>query len=182
MPTIYFSTSNEQKYEDVKQCFLSCKNPPRMLWQKVPEMLSGDLEEVVRTKALEAYKRAQVPLFVEHGGLYIEYLKQLPGPLVKPFWEALEGDLCAIIPPGASRRAHVIQQVCYCDGRKLQVFEGRIDGRIADQKEGTGIHWEPVFIPDGQHKTMGQMSIAEKVTYSGNAKAYAQLRRALRIR
>jgi XTP/dITP diphosphohydrolase len=180
MRPIYFSTSNEKKAEDVKRFFRRSKNPPRILWQQVPEVLSHDLGEVVRQKALAAYKKAQVPLFVEHGGLYIDSLNKLPGPLVKPFWEQLEGDLCTVIPPGASRRAHVVQSVCYCDGRQLQLFQGTVEGRIADERKGDGIHWEPVFIPDGQSKTMGQMTLDERLACSGNAKAYGQIRSLLR--
>jgi XTP/dITP diphosphohydrolase len=184
MRPIYFSTSNEKKFEDVKRFFLGSKTPPRLLWQKIPERLSGDLDEVVRNKALDAYRKAQVPLFVEHGGLYIDYLKLLPGPLVKPFWEALKGDLCTVIPDGAPRTAHVVQKVCYCDGEKLQLFEGRLEGTIAHRRkrESKGIHWEPVFIPDGHSKTLGEMTLDEKLACSGSAQAYAQLRRALRIR
>lgn len=182
MSAIYFSTSNQQKYADVQHFFRGSKNRPRLLEQTIPEVLSGDLDTVVRRKALEAYKREPVPLFVEHGGLYIDHLNHLPGPLVKPFWESLEGDICTLIPPGASRRAHVVQMVCYCDGKTLQVFEGRIEGTIALESRGKGIHWEPVFVPDGQKKTMGQMSRKEKLDCSGSAKAYGQLRSALRIR
>ncbi|HEX8702091.1 MAG TPA: non-canonical purine NTP pyrophosphatase [Myxococcaceae bacterium] len=182
MRPIYFSTSNEKKFEDVKQVFRGSKNPPRLLRQEVPEVLSGDLDQIVRQKALEAYKWAQVRLFVEHGGLYIDYLKDLPGPLVKPFWEALEGDICTVIPAGASRRAHVVQKVCYCDGERLQVFEAVVKGVIAPRSKGEGIHWEPVFIPDGHSKTLGEMTLDEKLACSASAQAYAQLRRALRIR
>jgi XTP/dITP diphosphohydrolase len=181
MRPIYFSTSNEKKFEDVKQFFSGSRNPPRLLWQEVSEVLSGDLDQVIRRKALEAYKRAQVRLFVEHGGLYIDYLKKLPGPLVRPFWEVLKGDICKVIPAKASRRAHVVQKVCYCDGEQLQVFEGVIEGTIAPRSKGQGIHWEPVFIPDGHSKTLGQMTLEEKLACSASAQAYAQLRRALRI-
>ncbi len=179
MPSIYFSTSNEMKYEDVKRFFRLSKAPPQLLLQEVPEVLSDDLRQVVRQKAIEAYRRTPVRLFVEHGGLYIDYMNQLPGPLVKPFWNNLKGDICNLIPAGASRRAHVVQQVCYCDGQALQFFEGRIDGSIAHVRKGSGIHWEPVFIPEGQSKTMGEMSIDEKLAISASAKAYKQFRSAV---
>ncbi|RKI20099.1 non-canonical purine NTP pyrophosphatase [Corallococcus sp. AB030] len=179
MPPVYFSTSNAEKFEAVKRFFHRSRTPPRLLKQEVPEVLSHDLDFVVREKAFEAYRRTPVHLFVEHGGLYIDHFKQLPGPLVKPFWNALQGDLCTLIPPGASRAAHVIQRVCYCDGQKLQVFEGRIEGSIAPMQKGTGLHWEPVFIPAGQTRTMGEMPLDEKLACSGSAQAYGKLRKAL---
>ncbi|NNC21179.1 non-canonical purine NTP pyrophosphatase [Corallococcus exiguus] len=180
--TLYFCSSNPQKHADVAHFFRDSKSPPRALWQEVIEVLSSDLSTVVREKALAAYKTALVPLFVEHGGLYIDHLKGLPGPLVKPFWTALQGDICTLIPDGSSRRAHVVQMVCYCDGKKLQLFEGRVDGTIALERRGDqGIHWEPVFIPDGQSRTIGEMALDEKLAFGANAQAYAQLRAELGI-
>ncbi|MHA7629371.1 non-canonical purine NTP pyrophosphatase [Corallococcus sp. M7] len=180
--TLYFCSSNEQKHADVAYFFRDSKSPPRALKQELIEVLSPDLATVVREKALAAYKTALVPLFVEHGGLYIDHLKGLPGPLVKPFWTALEGDICTLIPDKASRRAHVEQRVCYCDGKQLQVFAGRVDGTIALERRGDqGIHWEPVFIPDGQSRTIGEMTLEEKLTFGAGAQAYAQLRARLGI-
>lgn len=179
---IYFSSSNPRKHEDVVHYFRDSKNPPRLLRQEVAEVLSSDLATVVREKALSAYKQALVPLFVEHGGLYIDHFEGLPGPLVKPFWEKLEGRICELIPQGHSRRAHVVQMVCYCDGKTFQTFEGRVEGVIVPtQTVQGGIHWEPVFMPDGHSKVMGEMTRDEKLACSGSAKAYAQLRKHLGI-
>lgn len=176
---VYFNSSNEQKHEDVALFFEKSKNPPRKLWRPVPEVLSFDLEEVVKAKARAAYRDELVPLFVEHGGLFIHDFNEIPGPLVKPFWERLQGRLCELIPPGP-RRAHVIQMVCYCDGKTLKIHQARVEGTIAPSPRGLrGIHWEPVFIPDGQTRTLGEMEPREKLLHSASAKAYEQLRTAL---
>jgi XTP/dITP diphosphohydrolase len=96
--------------------------------------------------------------------------------MVKIFWEKLGDRLGAIIPPGATRRAQQIQKVCYCDGRRLMVFTGRVEGTIADAPRGTGgLHWEPIFVPDGQTRTLGEMSRAERLAASASAQAFAGL-------
>ena len=179
---VYLSSSNPLKYSDVTQCFEGSASPPRWLRQDVTEILSSDLDALVRAKAMAAYRQALVPLFVEHGGLYIDHMKGLPGPLVKPFWEKLEERICELIPEGATRRAHVVQMVCYCDGKVLRTYEGRMEGVIAPERRGDGgIHWEPVFIPDGLTQTLGEMAQDQKLRWSGTAKAYAQLRSYLAI-
>ncbi len=180
---IYFNSFNALKHEDVKLFFKDSKSPPRPLKRQVPEVLSFDLKEVVRTKAREAYRVEMAPLFVEHGGLFIDYLNKMPGPLVKPFWEQLGGRLCDLLPPEpAARRAHVVQMVCYCDGKTLETFQGRIEGHIAPSARGSrGIHWEPIFIPDGQGKTLGEMEPEEKLRHSASAKAYRKLRDFLKL-
>jgi len=83
-----------------------------------------------------------VPLFVEHGALYIDHLNQYPGPMVRLFWEKLGDTICSLIPDGASRAARVVQKVCYCDGKRLQVFEATVKGTILREAQGQGgIHW-----------------------------------------
>lgn len=180
--SVYFVSSNKQKHEDVARLFRGSKSPPRSLYQPLVEVLSWDLETVVREKAKAAYQRALVPLIVEHGALYIDHFEGLPGPMVKLFWERLDHDLPGKIPAGASRRAHVIQVVCYCDGRRFQLYKGRVDGVIAPEKRGPrGMHWEPMFIPDGHTKTLGEMRTDERLAAQAFTQAYKELRRDLRI-
>ena len=55
----------------------------------VQEIMHPELEAVVRSKALEAYKYLRQPCVVEHGGLFFEGLRELPGPLGKIIWNAV---------------------------------------------------------------------------------------------
>ena len=91
MEGIYFNTINEAKRLEVSRCFDGSARPLRFLSHPVTEILELDLSLVVRAKAAEAYRALRVPLVVEHGGLFIDHLKELPGPLVKPMWGLLKG-------------------------------------------------------------------------------------------
>ena len=176
MPTIlYHCTSNPLKYAEAEHLFRDRQGLLQRLVYEVREVVSSDLREVVLAKASTAYKLYRVPLFVAHGGLYIDYLNGLPGPLVKPVWEALERRLCGLIPEGASRAARCLQMVCYCDGKSRVVFESQVEGTIAIKARGDGIHWHPVFIPDGASRTFGEMSREERQSCGGMA-ALLQLR------
>jgi XTP/dITP diphosphohydrolase len=179
---LYFVSSNLKKHQDVARIFGDSESPPRSLMQPLVEVLSSDLETIVKEKARVAYKQALVPLLVEHGALYIDYLNGLPGPLVKLFWEKLGDRLPSLLPATASRRAEVIQMVCYCDEKKLHVYKGQIRGTIAEQKRGSeGIHWEPMFIPDGHEKTLGEMQPDERIAAQAATLAYKALRKDLGI-
>ncbi len=169
---VYFVSSNEHKLEDMAHGWKDGPTLLRVLRLEVPEVLSSDLDIVVREKALAAYRLALVPLFVEHGGLFIEHLNGFPGPLVRPFWERLQDRICGLIPPGVSRAAWVVQKVCYCDGRTLRVYTGSVLGEIACERRGDeGTHWEPMFIPAGQTRTLGQMPRDERLRCSASAEA-----------
>ncbi|WP_437970705.1 non-canonical purine NTP pyrophosphatase [Sorangium sp. So ce260] len=174
---VYFVSSHENKLEDMAHAWKDGPTPLRVLRLDVPEVLSSDLDVVVREKALAAYRLALVPLFVEHGGLFIEHLNGFPGPLVKPFWERLQDRICSLIPPGLSRAARVVQKVCYCDGRTLRVYTGSTLGEIACERRGDeGIHWEPMFIPAGHTRTLGQMPREERLRCSASAEALRAFR------
>ena len=176
--TVYFVSSNPQKHRDVERMFEGIANPPRILARHIIEVLSSDLETVVKEKAKAAYKAAMVPVIVEHGALYIEHLNGFPGPMVKLFWEKLDERLPTLIPEDASRRAHVVQMVCYCDERQLHVYSGRVEGTIALEKRGSnGVHWDSMFIPDGHDKTLGEMEADERIAAHAFSRAYAALRK-----
>lgn len=185
MGAVYFCSTNTDKHADIQHIFQGSPTPPKpIVLRNLVEPLSNDLDVVVRDKAMAAYRRAMVPLFVEHGALHVDHLKGLPGPLVKVMWERLGETLCSLIPAGESRRAHQIQKLCYCDGRKLRVYTGRVDGIIADAPRGNGgIHWEPSFMPDGDSgkRTLGEMTRAERLAASASAAAFAALRAELKI-
>lgn len=176
--TVYFVSSNKQKHADVARIFKNSENPPRILDRPLVEILSSDLEKVVKEKAKAAYKATLVPLFVEHGALYIDYLNGFPGPMVKLFWEKLDQLLPTLIPEGAPRSARVIQMVCYCDEKRLHVYSGQVDGHIASEKRGSdGIHWDSMFIPAGHTRTMGEMSADERIAAHAFSRAYAAMRK-----
>ncbi|XXY48244.1 non-canonical purine NTP pyrophosphatase [Sorangium sp. So ce269] len=178
MVMVYFVSAHEHKLEDMAHEWKDGPTPLRLLRLDVPEVLSSDLDTVVREKAIAAYRLALVPLFVEHGGLFIEHLNGFPGPLVKPFWERLQDRICSLIPPGESRAARVVQKVCYCDGRTLRVYTGSVLGEIACERRGDeGIHWEPMFVPAGHTRTLGQMPREERLRVSASAEALRAFRR-----
>jgi XTP/dITP diphosphohydrolase len=182
MEPLYFNTVNPTKAREIKEIFKDCKREVRFLNYVVTEILSANIEEIIKAKAASAYRLAQVPVVVEHGGLYIEYLKQYPGPLSKPMWDVLEDNICDLIPPTHSRKAQAFSAVCYCDGRKRVYTVESIEGEIAQNGRGNnGFQWDHIFIPNGENKTYAEMTQTEKLQYSQAAKAYRSLRKLLRI-
>jgi len=65
------------------------------------------------------------------------------------------------------------------DGSEL-VAEGRVDGTISDRPRGAGgFGYDPVFVPVGEVRTIGEMTDAEKDALSHRGRAAAALRAAL---
>ncbi len=64
------------------------------LERAIEELQTTDTEALVRDKALRAFDYLGEPLFVEHTGLYLDYLQGLPGGLTQIFWEDPGESLC----------------------------------------------------------------------------------------
>jgi XTP/dITP diphosphohydrolase len=59
-----------------------------------------------------------------------------------------------------------------CPNEKVRIFEGRVDGRIADQPSGkTGFGYDPVFVPEGSRLTLAEITPEEKNSLSHRAMA-----------
>jgi XTP/dITP diphosphohydrolase len=61
------------------------------------------------------------------------------------------------------------------DGRERS-FTGRCDGTIAAAATGTGgFGYDPIFVPEGENRTMAEMTAAEKNAISHRARAFRGL-------
>ncbi len=67
------------------------------------------------------------------------------------------------------------------EGKELVLAEGTCEGRIAEAPAGTGgFGYDPVFVPEGDTRTMAELSREEKNAISHRAKASASLKAQLR--
>lgn len=176
----FYNTTNDAKIREIQHFF----GPGRLgiLRHAVTEILETDLERVVQAKAAAAYQTVRVPVIVEHGALCIEFLNGLPGALVKPMWTALEDRLCSLVPPGKTRKVRARSALCYCDGRRRGVILHEVEGEIAHTPRGAGgFHWDPIFIPKGETRTLAEMPLDEKLRVSASGRAYAELRQKLKL-
>jgi XTP/dITP diphosphohydrolase len=180
-PLAYFNSANPDKLREVQHALSGCR--VGYLKVDVTESLDTDLERLVLEKAMRAYEQVRVPLIVEHGGLYVDYLKGLPGTLIKPFWNTFQLELGRVIPAGEPRSAQARSAVCFCDGRKrLVIGPVEVPGRIAPAPQGGGgFHWDPLFIPEGQSRTYAEMTLDEKLQHSPRGLALRELRQKLRL-
>jgi XTP/dITP diphosphohydrolase len=175
----YFNTLNENKIREFRHLF---PDEQRFGVLRVPivEILDADLEAVVKAKAAAAYQASRQPVIVEHVGLYVDYLNGFPGALVKPLWKSLGQRLCELLPPGAPRTMKARSTVCFCDGRRRLILHAELDGDLAPAARGSGgFHWDPIFIPKGETRTLAELPLEEKLRISPAGRAYEKLRQAL---
>jgi len=118
----------------------------------VDEIQSSHLEEVAAHKAKQAYAVVQKPVLVEDVALSFAGLDGLPGPFIKFFITIDDGleKMCRIADVFETRQATGECVYAYYDGERLELFHGRLDGKIADTPKGdNGFGWDTIFCPEG---------------------------------
>lgn len=149
----------------------------------LPELQSLDLLEVLRAKGQEAYRRLRRPLVVEETGFEIDAFGGFPGPLVKWMLEAMGAEgmaraaLAVAEREGGSAGAAARCMTLYLDGEREVVGEGVERGTLVlPPRGGRGFGWDPVFLPEGESRTYGELTGPEKDRLGHRGKAWRDLK------
>ncbi|KSW11323.1 non-canonical purine NTP pyrophosphatase [Pyrodictium occultum] len=173
---IYAATSNMHKIRELERVLSECGYRVEPIAAPKVE-LQGDLRSVALYAASLAYSIVGRPLIVEDAGLFIEALNGFPGPYSAYVYKTIgiEG-VVKLMEGVADRRAYFYSVIALAYDRGVALFEGRCDGRIAEEPRGTrGFGFDPIFIPEGESRTFAEMSIEEKNMYSHRARAARRL-------
>lgn len=137
------------------------------------------VEELIRHKAEEAYRKIGVPIIVEDTGLLFHAWNGLPGALVKWFLETVGNEGLLKMLGNEKNRAALAQCfIAYHDGERITVVKGEILGRIAHSVRGkNGFGWDKIFVPEGHERTFGEMSVEEKNSFSMRKRAFENLKK-----
>jgi XTP/dITP diphosphohydrolase len=126
-------------------------------------------------KAVAAAKAAKLPALADDSGLVVEALDGAPG-IHSARWAGPERDFRRAMERiehqlqarGATtperRRAHFVSALCLAwpDGH-TEEFEARVTGALIWPPRGDrGFGYDPIFLPDGQQRTFGEMASEEK--------------------
>jgi len=143
----------------------------------LPEIQSLDLREIVSDKARKAFEIVKSPVIVEDVSLVFNGLGNLPGPLIKWFFESLgNSGLCDLINKLGDSGARAEVMFAICDESGVYIFGGFREGSIASVPRGeAGFGWDPIFIPKGYNQTWAEMDVDAKHATSMRKIALAQL-------
>lgn len=174
---LHFATSNPHKFDEaqfvVKGFGLTLKRLP----SKGLELQADEVSEIASFSARESYRRFGLPLIVEDTGLFIKSLGGFPGCYSSFAFKSLGCDgILRLLSPSLGREAGFVSAVAYCAGGAPRVFTGRLGGRISKRTEGSGgFGFDPIFVPLGARKTLGQMTLKQKCGLSHRALALRAL-------
>ena len=160
MEKIYFITGNKNKFEEIKAVLPGIEQ----LDIDLPEIQEVDRRLVVEHKLLEAFKHCTGEFIVEDTSLHFEWLKGLPGPLIKWFLKTIgvEG-LADLAEKLGNNMAEAKTVIGYARNREeIFFFEGVIKGKIVPPRGEKRFDWDRIFVPERHQKTFAEMGMEEK--------------------
>lgn len=153
-----------------------------------PAETEGTFAGNARIKAHFAARTTGLPALSDDSGIMVEALGGAPGVHTADWAETPDGrdfpmameKVWRLLEEKAApepRRASFNATLCLAwpDGHD-ELFEGRVHGRIVWPMRGEiGFGFDPVFLPDGENETFGEMDPARKHAMSHRAVAFAKL-------
>lgn len=176
-----FATHNKHKVSEI-----SILLPPSVKLFTLDDI--GCLEEIPETgntlesNALEKagfiYERYKCNCFADDTGLEVAALNGRPGVYSARYageGKSAEDNIVKLLGEmkGIADRSAIFKTVIVLllNG-KPTLFEGSVKGSIAVEKMGEkGFGYDPIFIPEGQHRSFAQMTLEEKnrISHRGEA-------------
>ena len=194
---IVFATNNQHKLQEIRDILgsefeiVSLKDIGCDV--DIPET-GNTLEDNAMQKAQYVYDHYNLSCFADDTGLEVEALNGEPGVHSARYAEGTDHDseanmakLLRNLEGKDNRKARfrtVIaliqkQDVCPCGCtsiKKVNRFEGIVDGSIATEKHGTaGFRYDPIFVPEGYDKSFAELGESIKNGISHRARAVAKL-------
>ena len=116
-------------------------------------------------------------MVVEETGLELRALNGFPGPFVRWMLEAVGAEGIARIGLAlGDPRAAALCMLAWTDGERLQVGSGRTEGELVLPPRGEqGFGWDPVFLPEGESRTYGELEDPEKDRIGHRGRAWRAL-------
>ncbi|HDM25429.1 non-canonical purine NTP pyrophosphatase, RdgB/HAM1 family [Euryarchaeota archaeon ex4484_162] len=177
---IYFVTSNNGKYNEAKEKLKGIKNI--QLEQKIinyPEIQTDTLEEVAEYGIKYLKDKLKKPFILEDAGLFIEHLKGFPGVYSAYVFKTIGcKGILNLLHDIEKRDAYFKSVIGFYnpEAKEMKIFKGISRGKISLEIRGTnGFGYDPIFIPEGESRTFGEMKINEKNKYSHRGKSFEKL-------
>jgi XTP/dITP diphosphohydrolase len=175
-----FVSTNGGKFREVRSILAEYDVAVRWRRQELPELQADDLESVVASK-LDVASGLGRAVLVEDSGLFLPALGGFPGVYSAYALETirLQGVLRLL---KGHRRTAVFRTVAgLAIGTRRWTRSGESRGRISDGPRGqSGFGYDPIFIPEGERRTFGQLEPAEKNRHSHRARAMRRIGQLLR--
>jgi len=184
------ATRNAHKTREIAQIFGSASAVRDLTAHpKISEITESgtSFEENAKLKAIAVSRELPGLIIADDSGLEVNALGGAPG-IQSARYAGVNASnteriakllrrLANVDPKGDQRRARFRCVLAIArDGHVLAIFEGVVDGKIAERPRGShGFGYDPIFIPDGFEETFAELPEEVKNNISHRAKAIRKL-------
>lgn len=142
----------------------------------LPEIQSLDLQAIAEDKVKRAYDVIKGPVIIEDVAAGLDGLAGLSGPFYKFFREKMGDEILVKLAAVAENPGITVQcTAAYYDGERLLFGIGLLKGTVVESRGSNGFGFDPVIIPEGEDRTMAEMTAEEKNALSHRGLAFRDL-------
>lgn len=174
MSTVYFVTNNIKKFEETEDALELIQKtiPEEERWilkhEKIDiaEKQTMDSQELVREKALAAFKKLKRPVLVEQTSLKIKAMGNLPGLQSSYFFNAgdrsskdeIFEDIVLFCREKKNYSASAETNYCLCDGKTFSYGRSCVNGEITEVYKANpdAFGWDAIFKPEAKNATYAE--------------------------
>ena len=153
-------------------------SPADVNWTTDIEETGTSLNENAFLKAKALFDHCGLPVLADDSGLLVEELQGLPGVRSARFAGEKASDdenmskLLRLMNGKTNRGARFETVLAWIDQNEIKYFKGVVEGTIVQEARGNnGFGYDPIFIPEGQQQTFGELPPFIKKQLSHRSKA-----------
>jgi XTP/dITP diphosphohydrolase len=185
---LVLATKNRHKFEEMQYilrdlnldliCAADINDLPDVIEDK------GTIEENAIKKATEIADFTGMPALADDTGFFVKALNDEPG----VFAARYAGENCTYADnvnkllknmlgiKDRTARFETVVALAFPNQDKVICRHGKIEGVILESPQGSsGFGYDPVFVPEGFHKTFAELTDAEKNSISHRARAFQNI-------
>lgn len=152
-----------------------------------PEETGMSFDANAELKARAAADGAKLPALADDSGIVVQALNGAPG-IYSARWAGPGRDFSVAmtrvereLAGNSDRRAYFVAVLALAwPGGAIETWRGEVHGTLVwPPRGGNGFGYDPMFMPDGETMTYGEMSAAEKNRTNHRARAFEKFREAV---
>ena len=192
---LLIGTNNKGKFKEIKDLLPKYIKTHSISEFKLKSPKEDGLtfEENSLIKSKYFSKKTQLLCLADDSGLEIDFLNKMPG-IYSARWGGKKGNFSMAIKrvyrelslkdknwkqKKISARFICVLSICNLD-KKIALVKGKVEGYISNEPKGkNGFGYDPIFIPNKNKKTFGEMKPSQKYKIDHRFKAFKKIRKFL---
>lgn len=139
------------------------------------QVAPADHQRLVEDKVKKAFELVKGPVIVEDVSVGFDGYDDLPGPSYK-FFRGARGDATLLDFAKIGGDKVTIRCIAgYYAGKQIVYGEGEIHGTVVEARGQNGFGFDPYIVPEGETRTMAEMTMEEKNSFSHRGQAFRSL-------